>query len=204
MLRKPPACCGRRCPPPSGTASTGRPWPWSVAPLSTKTCKGASPTCSTRSSTPRPGKPVSMYLLFEHQSSPDPWMRLRLLRYGCRIWEADRRDDPDRRELRPIVPVVFYQGARDWNHSTAFSDLFPEAARGLAVGTPVRSRAPGPDDCRSRRGCRRRQGPHHPVADDGGVRSPRGHGAADDGATDPVAKPSQGRGWTNSAASSCT
>lgn len=32
------------------------------------------------------GRPVSMYLLFEHQSSPDPWMRLRLLRYCCRIW----------------------------------------------------------------------------------------------------------------------
>ena len=77
------------------------------------------------------GQPVSMYLLFEHQSSPDPWMRLRLLRYGCRIWEADRRDDADRRELRPIVPVVFYQAARDWSHSTEFSDLFPEAARAL-------------------------------------------------------------------------
>ena len=77
------------------------------------------------------GQPVPMYLLFEHQSSPDPWMRLRLLRYCCRIWEADRRDDPDRRELRPIVPVVFYQGARGWSHSTEFSDLFPEAARAL-------------------------------------------------------------------------
>ena len=77
------------------------------------------------------GQPVSMYLLFEHQSSPDPWMRLRLLRYCCRIWEADRRDDPDRHELRPIVPVVFHQGARGWNHSTEFSDLFPAAARAL-------------------------------------------------------------------------
>ena len=77
------------------------------------------------------GQPVSMYLLSEHQSSPDPWMRLRLLRCGCRIREADRRDDPDRRERRPIVPVVFYQGARDRNHSTEFSDLFPEAARAL-------------------------------------------------------------------------
>ncbi len=32
------------------------------------------------------GQPVSMYLLFEHQSSPDPWMPFRLLRYCCRIW----------------------------------------------------------------------------------------------------------------------
>ena len=75
------------------------------------------------------GQPVSMYLLFEHQSSPDPWMPFRLLRYCCRIWEADRRDDPERSELRPIVPVVFYQGARGWSHSTQFADLFPEAVR---------------------------------------------------------------------------
>ena len=77
------------------------------------------------------GQSVSMYLLFEHQSSPDPWMRLRLLRYCCRIWEDDLRSDPDRRELRPIVPVVFYQGPRGWNHSTEFADLFPEAVRSL-------------------------------------------------------------------------
>lgn len=76
-------------------------------------------------------QPVSMYLLFEHQSSPDPWIRLRLLRYCCRIWEADRRNDPNRRELRPIVPVVFYQGTHGWNHSTEFSDLFPKSARAL-------------------------------------------------------------------------
>lgn len=77
------------------------------------------------------GQPVSMYLLFEHQSSPDPWLRLRLLRYCCRIWEADRRDDPEKSALRPIVPVVFYQGARGWNHSAEFADLFPEAVRSL-------------------------------------------------------------------------
>ena len=75
------------------------------------------------------GHPVLMYMLFEHQSSPDAWLRLRLLRYCCRIWEADRRDDPERRELRPIVPVVFYQGTRSWNHSQDLADLFPEAVR---------------------------------------------------------------------------
>ncbi len=45
--------------------------------------------------------------------------------------EADRRDDPARSELRPIVPVVFYQGARGWSHSTEFADLFPEGVRAL-------------------------------------------------------------------------
>ena len=78
------------------------------------------------------GEPVSMYLLFEHQSSSDPWLRLRLLRYCCRIWEAERRDEPDRAKLRPIVPVVFYQGERGWNHSREFADLFPEGVRFLS------------------------------------------------------------------------
>ena len=77
------------------------------------------------------GRSVSVYMLFEHQSSPDPWMRFRLLRYSCRIWEAERRDDPQRSDLRPIVPVVFCQGTRGWNHSTEFADLFPEAVRSL-------------------------------------------------------------------------
>ena len=75
------------------------------------------------------GQPVSLYLLFEHQSSPDRWMRFRLLKYCCRIWEADFRDDPELSELRPVLPVVFYQGPRGWSHSTEFADLFPEAAR---------------------------------------------------------------------------
>ena len=64
------------------------------------------------------GQPVSLYLLFEYQSSPDPWMRFRLLKYCCRIWEADLRNDPEPSELRPIVLVVFYYGPRDWSHST--------------------------------------------------------------------------------------
>ena len=70
-----------------------------------------------------------LYLLFEHQSTPDVWMRYRLLKYCCRIWDADLRDDPRRTELRPVVPLVFYQGGRAWQHSTKFAGLFPAAVR---------------------------------------------------------------------------
>ena len=73
---------------------------------------------------------LRLYLLFEHQSTPDPWMRFRLLKYCCRIWEAERRDEPGRSELRPIVPLVFYQGRRGWRHSTEFANLFSPAVRG--------------------------------------------------------------------------
>ena len=74
-------------------------------------------------------RPVSLYLLFEHQSSPDRWLRLRLLKYCCRIWERDRCERPQERELRPVVPLVFYQGARQWRHAAEFSELFPASAR---------------------------------------------------------------------------
>lgn len=55
---------------------------------------------------------VWLYMLVEHQSTPDRWIRLRLLKYCCRIWEQSFRDQPDQRALRAIVPLVFYQGER--------------------------------------------------------------------------------------------
>ena len=60
------------------------------------------------------GAPAWLYVLLEHQSSPDPWLRLRLLKYSIRIWERDRRQHPNDKHLRPIVPLVWYQGKRGW------------------------------------------------------------------------------------------
>ena len=70
-----------------------------------------------------------LYVLLEHQSTPDRWMRFRLLKYCCRIWDQSFRDQPDQRELRPIVPLVFYQGQRSWSYSSEFADLFAESVR---------------------------------------------------------------------------
>ncbi len=75
-------------------------------------------------------RPVRFYLLFEHQSTPDAWMRFRLLKYCCRIWDAERRDEPGLTKLSPILPLVLYQGSRGWQHSTEFADLFREEVRG--------------------------------------------------------------------------
>ena len=58
-----------------------------------------------------------LYVLFEHQSTPNRWMRFRLLEYCCRIWGDALLADNKRRELPPIVPVVFYQGRRRWRHA---------------------------------------------------------------------------------------
>ena len=55
-----------------------------------------------------------LYILLEHQSTPDRWMRFRLLKYCCRIWDMNLAERPTPRKLRPIVPLVFYQGVRSW------------------------------------------------------------------------------------------
>ena len=62
------------------------------------------------------GAPAWLYVLLEHQSTPDAWLRLRLLKYSIRIWERDRRRHPNEEQLRPIVPLVWYQGERGWRH----------------------------------------------------------------------------------------
>ena len=74
---------------------------------------------------------LRLYLLFEHQSSPDRLMRFRLLKYCCGIWDdflrsAEAKETPD---LPPIVPLVFYQGESRWHHATEFSELFAEPAK---------------------------------------------------------------------------
>ena len=75
------------------------------------------------------GAPAWLYVLLEHQSKPDPWLRLRLLKYSVRIWERDRRRHPDDKLLRPIMPLVLYQGRYRWREPAEFSALFAEAVR---------------------------------------------------------------------------
>jgi len=72
---------------------------------------------------------VWVYILLEHQSTPDRWMRFRLLKYCCRIWDLSFREYPDQRELPAIVPLVFYQGERRWSYSSEFADLFAASVR---------------------------------------------------------------------------
>ncbi len=67
--------------------------------------------------------------LLSGPATPDFWLRLRLLGYCCRIWERARRERKEARHLRPILPLVFYQGPTGWQHSRQFADLFPAAAR---------------------------------------------------------------------------
>jgi hypothetical protein len=65
---------------------------------------------------------VWVYLLLEHQSTPDRWMGLRLFlyMYMAQIWDRQWREWEDgnvpeeERRLRPIVPLLFYTGEERW------------------------------------------------------------------------------------------
>jgi len=64
-----------------------------------------------------------LYLLFEHQSSEDPRMALRLLSYMLRIWERFAATHPAPAKLPPILPIVLAQGKRPWKTAPRLEDL---------------------------------------------------------------------------------
>jgi len=64
-----------------------------------------------------------LYLLFEHQSSPEPMMAYRLLKYMVRLWESISKGHNRKKKLPPILPLVLYQGKLPWSASTEFVDL---------------------------------------------------------------------------------
>ena len=77
------------------------------------------------------GRAARVYVLFEHQSSVDPWMPLRLLRYMLRVWEACASEGTA--PLPVIVPVVLHHSDTGWRAATSFEALFdlPPATAGF-------------------------------------------------------------------------
>jgi hypothetical protein len=63
------------------------------------------------------------YLLFEHQSTADRWMLLRLLEYMARIWRDYLATYPGASRLPVIVPVVLHHSDAGWTCATAFEEL---------------------------------------------------------------------------------
>lgn len=64
---------------------------------------------------------VMLYLLFEHQTSVDAAMPLRLLGYMLSLWQVHQRQHG--LPLPPILPFVLHQGPDAWTVSTHFEDL---------------------------------------------------------------------------------
>ena len=69
------------------------------------------------------GEELWLYCLFEHQSQPDKWMPLRLLRYMVRIWERHLEHHPPADKLPPIIPIVLHHGKQGWSAARTFQEL---------------------------------------------------------------------------------
>jgi len=66
-------------------------------------------------------RPVFVYFLVEHKSHPSRWTILQLLRYMVRIWDKELAQNKRLKKLPPIIPMVFYHGARRWKQPLVFS-----------------------------------------------------------------------------------
>jgi len=64
---------------------------------------------------------IEIAILFEHQSTPDDRMPLRLLGYMLRTFEAQLAERARKRPV-PVVPIVLYHGERPWTGPTRFID----------------------------------------------------------------------------------
>lgn len=69
------------------------------------------------------GRDVIVYVLVEHQSSVDPLMALRMLRYQVRIWDRYLQANETATKVPAILPAVVYQGRRAWTAATDLRDL---------------------------------------------------------------------------------
>jgi predicted transposase/invertase (TIGR01784 family) len=77
------------------------------------------------------GRKAFVYVLLEHQSTPDPWMPWRMLTYVVRVWERHRREHPTETTLPAVIPVVLFHGQRPWTGPTGLLELVD-----LDISTP--------------------------------------------------------------------
>ena len=72
----------------------------------------------------REDRELLLFVIFEHQSTPDALMPFRMLRYAVRIWESWIREHPEQRLLPPILPLVLYHGEQDWTAARDLGEMF--------------------------------------------------------------------------------
>ncbi len=88
---------------------------------------------------PLDGRDAFVYLLVEHQSSADPLMAFRMLRYVTRIWDQHLRGHPKARRLPAVIPLVVYHGRSQWTSPAQLLhliDLDPAAMQAMQAYLP--------------------------------------------------------------------
>lgn len=85
------------------------------------------------------GRQAYVYVLLEHQSTSDPLMAFRVLRYIVRIWDAFLAEHPRSERLPAILPVVVHHSQRGWATATdlcSIIDLDPDTLTLLSAHLP--------------------------------------------------------------------
>ena len=79
-----------------------------------------------------------LYLLLEFQSTPDPWMSVRILAYTALLWQDLIRSGQIREgdALPPVLPLVIYNGRREWTAARDVADLLAPVTGPLAAFQP--------------------------------------------------------------------
>jgi len=77
--------------------------------------------------TKRENNKIFIYLLFEHQSTPDYWMSMRLKEYELRICKRFREENSRIKKLPLVYPIVFYNGKLPYNEPRNFYELFEDS-----------------------------------------------------------------------------
>lgn len=77
---------------------------------------------------------VYMHVVLEHQSTVDPLMIFRMGATMWRRWEQLVLDEPGRRTLPLIIPILIHHSKTGWTAATSFEDIVavPEPARAAA------------------------------------------------------------------------
>ena len=82
-------------------------------------------------------RPGYVYLLIEHQSSPDGFMMLRLLSYMVRVWKRFQRETPGCQRLPVVIPMVVFHGSRGWQGPVSFDGLVDVPHQSFLPYTPA-------------------------------------------------------------------
>nr|MDT0662443.1 Rpn family recombination-promoting nuclease/putative transposase [Micromonospora sp. DSM 115978] len=88
---------------------------------------------------PLQGREALIYVVVEHQSSEDPLMPLRMLRYVIRVWDRYLGEHPEATRLPAVIPIVVHHNRRPWTGSTQVLDLLdldPEVTGALLEYLP--------------------------------------------------------------------
>jgi predicted transposase YdaD len=70
------------------------------------------------------GHEVYLWLLFEHQSTIDRWMPLRVLEMAVAFLKGWRKEHPEALRMPAVLPVVLYQGATPWTAPRSLAELY--------------------------------------------------------------------------------